>query len=70
MIRVFLILAVLFFLFFVLKFIRLFLKYVSSTKSTIDDLRNKDKDHKKKYGNVEEAQFREIPPEEEEKKKP
>ncbi len=67
MIRFFLILAFLFFLFFILKFIRLFLKYVSSTKTTIDDLREKNNDIGKKYGNVEEAQFREIPPDEQEK---
>ena len=46
------------------------LKYTSSTKSTINDLKHKAENLKQKYGDIEEAEFREIPPEEEDKEKP
>ena len=69
MIRFFLILAILFLLFFVVKFVRLMFNFNSSTKSTINDLKQKAENLKKKYGDVEEAEFREIPPEEEDSSK-
>jgi len=70
MIRFFLVLVFLFLFYFILKFVRMMLKYTSSTKSTINDLKHKAENLKQKYGDIEEAEFREIPPEEEDKEKP
>jgi len=38
--------------------------FSSSSKPTIDDLKNEQRNFEKKYRDVEEADFKEIPPEE------
>ena len=49
----------------VIRFVRLLMKYFSSTsKPTIDDLKNEQRNFEKKYKDVEEADFKDIPPDE------
>ncbi len=49
----------------VIRFVRSLMKYFSSSsKPTIDDLKNKQRNFGKKYKDVEEVDFREITPEE------
>ena len=53
----------------VIRFVRLLMKYFSSTsKPTIDDLKNEQRNFEKKYKDVEEADFKDIPPGEDEEK--
>ena len=43
--------------------VRLISKYWSSSKQTIDDLKNRQREEPKHFNDVEEADFREIPSE-------
>jgi len=59
------ILLIIFLIFFLLaiKLVRLFGSYISVTRKTIDDLKEENNSIKKNYNDIEEAEFREIPPE-------
>ena len=50
------------FLFFI-KLVKSISKYRSSSKQTIDDLANQQGKEAKQFGDVEDAEYREIPPE-------
>ena len=56
---VFILILVLFFI----KLVKSISKYRSSSKQTIDDLANQQGKEVKHFGDVEDAEFREIPPE-------
>ncbi len=53
---------ILFFIFFmiIIKFVRLISRYRSSTKQTIDDLKNKQREESIHFEDIEEADFKEI----------
>ena len=53
---------ILFFILFmiIIKFVRLISRYRSSTKQTIDDLKNKQREESIHFEDVEEADFKEI----------
>jgi flagellar biosynthesis/type III secretory pathway M-ring protein FliF/YscJ len=53
---------ILFFILFmiIIKFVRLISRFRSSTKQTIDDLKNKQREESIHFDDVEEADFREI----------
>ena len=53
---------ILFFILFmiIIKFVRLISRYWSSSKQTIDDLKNKQREESIHFDDVEEADFREI----------
>ena len=53
---------ILFFILFmiIIKFVRLISRFRSSTKQTIDDLKNKQREESLHFDDVEEADFREI----------
>ena len=53
---------ILFFILFmiIIKFVRLISRYRSSTKQTIDDLKNKQREESIHFDDVEEADFKEI----------
>jgi uncharacterized protein YpmB len=53
----------------IVRLVRLALKYFSSSKPSIDDLKDQAGKFKQKRNDIEEAEFREIPPEEEENSK-
>ena len=48
---------------FIVKLVKLISKYRSSSKQTIDDLANQQGKEAKQFGDVEDAEYREIPPE-------
>jgi len=48
---------------FIIKLIRLISRYRSSKRQTIDDLENLQKKEAKQFGDVEDAEYREISPE-------
>ncbi len=56
---------ILFFILFliIIRFVRLISRYWSSSKQTIDDLKNRQREESKHFDDVEEADFREIPAE-------
>ena len=53
---------ILFFILFmiIIKFVRLISRYRSSSKQTIDDLKNQQREDAKQFEDVEDAEFREI----------
>ncbi|MGB5847206.1 MAG: hypothetical protein WBH40_01895 [Ignavibacteriaceae bacterium] len=48
---------------FIIKLLRSISKYRSSSRQTIDDLENQQRKEAKQFGDVEDAEYREIPPE-------
>ena len=48
---------------FIIKFVRLISKYRSSSRQTIDDLKNQQQGETEQFGDVEDADYKEIPPE-------
>ena len=46
---------------FIIKLIKLISRYMSSSKQTIDDLANQQGKEAKQFGDVEDAEYREIP---------
>lgn len=62
--RIILIIAVIILIFFVAKLVRLLRNYGSGSRSNIDDLKDRASHLKNKYKDIQEADFTEIPPEE------
>ena len=50
-------------IFFLIRLVRLISRYRSSTRQTIDDLKNMQTKDAKQFGDVEDAEYREIPTE-------
>jgi len=66
MIRFFLVVIVGILVLMVIKFVRLIMKFSASSRSSIDDM-NKDKEKiRNHFKNVEEAEFRDLPPDDDE----
>ncbi len=62
MIRLFQIIVILIFIFLLARLIRLFRQYISSNRTTINDLKDRGKRLGINYRDIEEADFREVPP--------
>ena len=62
MIRIVTIAIVVILILLVVRVIRLIINFSSQNKSSIDDLKERASNLKKKYGDVEEVEFKEIPP--------
>ena len=61
MIRFLIIALIIFLFFFIIRLVKLISGYRSSTKQTIDDLKNMQTKESKHFGDVEDAEYREIP---------
>lgn len=57
--------AVVMLVLFVVRFVRLMMKFGSSSKPNIDDLKDRATNLKNKYKDLEEAEFRDIPSDDE-----
>jgi hypothetical protein len=64
MIKVFQIIIVGVLIYMIIKLVRLFRKYISSSRPTIDDLKDQSKKFERESRDIEDADFREIPPDE------
>lgn len=67
MIRFLLIMAVVMLVLFAVRFVRLLMKLGSGSKPNIDDLKDRAANLKNKYKDLEEAEFRDIPSDDESK---
>lgn len=67
MIRFLLIMAIVMLVLFAIRFVRLMMKFGSSSKPNIDDLKDRATNLKNKYKDLEEAEFRDIPSDDESK---
>lgn len=67
MIRVILILAIAMLVIFAVRLVRLLSKFSSGSRPNIDDLKERATNLKNKYKDLDEAEFRDIPPDDESK---
>jgi hypothetical protein len=70
LIRIILVVAVALLIFFLIKFIRLMSNYKSASRPNVDDLKDKASYLGDKYKNAEEADFRDIKPNDKESESP
>ncbi|HLG33048.1 MAG TPA: hypothetical protein VI362_08385 [Ignavibacteriaceae bacterium] len=69
MVKILQIVFILVMILFVVKLVRLIIKYSSSSRPSVDDLKERAEKLRRQMNDVEEAEFREIPPEEDENSK-
>ena len=69
MVKILQIVFILVMILFVVKLVRLIIKYSSSSRPSVDDLKERAEKLHRQMNDVEEAEFREIPPEEDENSK-
>ena len=69
MVKILQIVFILVLVMFVVKLVKLVFKYSSSSRPSVDDLKERGEKLRRQMNDVEEAEFREIPPEEDENSK-
>jgi len=69
MVKILQIVFILVMILFVVKLVRLIIKYSSSSRPSVDDLKERAEKLRRQMNDVEEAEFREIPPEGDENSK-
>jgi len=69
MVKILQIVFILVMILFVVKLVRLIIKYSSSSRPSVDDLKERAEKLRRQMNDVEEAEFREIPPDEDENSK-
>jgi len=69
MVKILQIVFILVMILFVVKLVRLIIKYSSSSRPSVDDLKERAEKLRRQMNDVEEAEFREIPTEEDENSK-
>ena len=69
MVKILQIVFVLVIVMFIVRLVKLIVKYSSSSRPSVDDLKERAEKLRRQMNDVEEAEFREIPPEEDENSK-
>jgi hypothetical protein len=69
MVKILQIVFVLVIVMFLVRLVKLIVKYASSSRPSVDDLKERAEKLRRQMNDVEEAEFREIPPEEDENSK-